>query len=355
LRDSHISFGEIRVSIIFIPHINMQRRKFLKVLGSASPALFAPQLMQASSASFIGPVVISTWAPNVKANAEAWRALSSGQNALDAVHQGVMVPESDPDDNSVGYGGLPDRDGSVTLDACIMDHLGNIGAVMGLEHIKHPISVARKVMEETPHVQLVGEGALKFALEKGFQKENLLTEKSKDSWESWLKKSNYDPLQSIREIEKRIRENHDTIGMLAIDAEQRISGACSTSGMAFKIHGRVGDSSIIGAGLYVNNRIGAATATGVGEDVVRICGAHTIVEMMRQGYEPKEACRIALERLIELKGEDYARKTQIGFIALNKSGEVGCYSMLPEFTMAVRDAESEYVIQADSIFSKELK
>jgi len=333
----------------------MQRRKFLKVLGSASPMLFAPQLVQANSTSFMGPVVISTWAPNVKANAEAWRVLSDGLNALDAVHQGVMVPEADPNDMSVGYGGLPDRDGKVTLDACIMDHQGNIGSVMGLESIMHPISVARKVMENTPHVQLVGDGALQFALQMGFQKEDLLTQKSKDAWEKWLVESKYDPLHSIHEIEKRIRENHDTIGMLAIDSEQRISGACSTSGMAYKIHGRVGDSPIIGAGLYVNNRIGAATATGVGEDVVRICGAHTIVEMMRQGYEPKEACRIALERLIELKGEDYARKTQIGFIALNKSGEIGCYSMLPDFTMAVRDTEAEYVVQADSIFSKELK
>ncbi|MBL7752976.1 MAG: N(4)-(beta-N-acetylglucosaminyl)-L-asparaginase [Chitinophagaceae bacterium] len=328
----------------------MQRRRFIQLLSAGTPALLSSDLLNAKSTSDSGPVVISTWEPNTKANETAWNTLQQTQNTLDAVHQGVMIPEADPEDTSVGYGGLPDRDGKVTLDACIMDHLGNIGSVMGLEQIRHASSVARLVMEKTPHVQLVGEGALQFALDNGFKAENLLTEKAEKAWKEWLKTSNYDPLHTVHEIEKRIEKNHDTIGMLAMNSTGDISGACSTSGMAFKMRGRVGDSPIIGSGLYVNNKIGAATATGVGEEVVRICGAHTIVEAMRYGYTPQQACKLALERLIELKGEKHAQTIQIGFIALHKSGEIGCYSMLPNFTMAVRDQEGAYVIKAKSIF-----
>src|SRR5699024_6667253 len=189
---------------------------------------------------------------------------------------------SDPDERSVGYGGRPDRDGKVTLDACIMDENANIGSVAALEHIKHPISVARAVMEKTPHVMLVGEGALEFALANGFKKENLLTEKSKKEWEEWLKTSEYKPVVNI--------ENHDTIGMLALDASGNLSGACTTSGMAYKMHGRVGDSPIIGAGLFVDNEVGAATSTGDGEEVIRTVGSHLVVELMRQGNSPQEAC-----------------------------------------------------------------
>jgi len=295
-------------------------------------------------------VVISTWAGNTKANEQAWKQLLLNNNALDAVHQGVMVPEADPEDMSVGYGGLPDRDGIVTLDACIMDHLGNIGAVMAIEHIIHASSVARLVMEKTPHVQIVGDGALQFALENGFKKENLLTEKSRKAWQEWLKTSKYNPMTTMDEIQKSIEKNHDTIGMLAINSTQNISGACSTSGMAYKLHGRVGDSPIIGAGLYVDNEIGAATATGVGEEVVRICGSHTVVEAMRYGKSPEEACRIAIERLVKIKGEAYCKKVQIGFIALNKKGDIGCYSLVPNFTMAVRDENGSRVVQSKSIF-----
>jgi N4-(beta-N-acetylglucosaminyl)-L-asparaginase len=294
--------------------------------------------------------VISTWEPNTKANHVAWKVLKSNGSALDAVHQGVMVPEADPEDMSVGYGGLPDRDGKVTLDACIMDHQGNIGAVMGLEEIMHAISIARLVMEKTPHVQLVGDGALQFALENGFKRQNLLTPKSEKAWKKWLEKSQYNPLTTVEAIEERIKNNHDTIGMLALDSNRNLSGACTTSGMAYKLHGRVGDSSIIGAGLYVDNSVGAASATGVGEDVVRICGSHTIVEAMRYGKSPEVACKIALERLIQMKGEQYARKTQIGFIAINKQGEVGCYSMMPNFTMAVEDSMGSRIIKAKSIY-----
>ena len=328
----------------------MNRRNFVKLI-SATPLIGASSWALANENENSTPTVISTWEPNKKANEKAWEVLQKNGTALDAVHQGVMIPEADPEDQSVGYGGLPDRDGVVTLDACIMDHQANIGAVMGLEQIMHAISVARLVMEKTPHVQLVGRGALEFALLNGFKKQNLLTPKAEKIWRKWLTKSKYDPMITVREIEKRIKENHDTIGMIALDNNQNLSGACSTSGMAFKLPGRVGDSPIIGAGLYVDNEIGAATATGVGEEVVRICGSHTIVEAMRYGKSPKEACKIAIERLIKIKG-DKANTIQIGFIAINKSGETGCYSMLPSFTMAVRNGNGVSIQNADYFFEE---
>lgn len=268
------------------------RRRFLQTTGLGSLTLLFQQA-NAQNAAKGNPVVLSTWAPNVKANAAAWKVLSGGGPALDAVEQGVWVPEADPLDQSVGYGGLPDRDGRVTLDACIMDEAGNCGAVMALEHILHPISVARLVMEKTPHVQLVGEGALAFALANGFKKENLLTPEAEKAWREWLKTAKYNPQESIDILNKQAKDrmpgninNHDTIGMVALDAAGNLSGACTTSGMAFKMQGRVGDSPIIGAGLFVDNEVGAATATGVGEEVVKICGSHTVVEYMRQGLSP---------------------------------------------------------------------
>lgn len=328
----------------------MNRRKFVQTIGALAPALTIAKSLQAEDENDTGnPIVISTWSGNTKANETAWDALIRNRSALDAVHQGVMVPEADPEDMSVGLGGLPDRDGIVTLDACIMDHQGNIGAVMALENIVHAISVARLVMEKTPHVQIVGDGALQFALEQGFTKENLLTEKSLQAWKEWLKKSEYNPMTTVEEIEKRIEKNHDTIGMLGLDNFNNLSGACTTSGMAYKLHGRVGDSPIIGAGLYVDNEIGAATATGVGEEVVRICGSHTVVEAMRYGKSPEEACKVALERLLKMKGEEYCKKVQIGFIALNKKGETGCYSLMPNFTMALRDRSGSRVIKSKSL------
>lgn len=270
---------------------------------------------------------------------------------MDAVEKGVQVPEADPNDTSVGYGGLPDRDGKVTLDSCIMDEHANCGAVMALEYIKHPISVARMVMEKTPHVQLVGEGALQFALANGFKKENLLTKESEKIWREWLKTSKYDPQTTIQYINSRDGSrkmiNHDTIGMVAMDANDNISGACTTSGLAFKMHGRVGDSPIIGAGLFVDNEIGAATSTGVGEEVVRICGSHTVVELMRQGMSPEEACKKTVERIIKIK-KDKVKDLQVGFLALNKKGEFGACAIQKGFTYCVTTNEGTKVY--DSMF-----
>ena len=336
------------------------RRKFLQHSAIGSATLLLGKKIFSSQPDYLqvkdNPIVVSTWAPNVKANAEAWTVLSAGGSALDAVHKGVQVPESDPEDTSVGYGGLPDRDGRVTLDSCIMDEHGNCGAVMCLEHIMHPISVARLVMEKTPHVILVGEGALRFALANGFKKENLLTASSEKAWKEWLKTSNYNPMITPEGLMERNKQNvpgqlnnHDTIGMIAMDAKGNLSGACTTSGLAYKMHGRVGDSPVIGAGLYVDNEIGAATSTGVGEEVIRIVGSHLVVELMRQGLKPEAACKAAVERIIK-KNSSRARGLQVGFIALNKKGEYGAYSLQKNFTIAVRSKKEEKTHQVKSIF-----
>lgn len=283
------------------------------------------------------PMVLSTWNHGLAANEAAWKVLSAGGRALDAVEKGVMVSEEDPKVSSVGKGGRPDRDGRVTLDACIMDDSGRCGSVAFLEHIVHPISVARLVMEKTPHVMLVGEGALKFALNQGFKKESLLTPESEKAWKEWMKTSNYQPVINI--------ENHDTIGMVAMDAEGNLSGACTTSGLAWKMNGRVGDSPIIGAGLYVDNEVGAACATGVGETVIRKCGSFLIVELMRQGVAPTDACKEAVERII--KQEKNLKDLQVGFLAINKNGVTGAYAIQPGFNYAMNDGSGNRMIDSD--------
>lgn len=314
------------------------RRNFLKKLGIATAAialnpLEAKNLLLTAKPNKIAnkPIVISTWNFGLKANEAAWKVLNTGGRALDAVEMGVRVTEADPNERSVGYGGRPDRDGHVTLDACIMDENANCGSVACLEHIMHPISVARLVMEKTPHVMLVADGALEFALSQGFKKMNLLTPKSEKEWKEWLKTSKYKPIANI--------ENHDTIGMLAIDAKGNLSGACTTSGMAFKMHGRVGDSPIIGAGLYVDNEVGGATSTGDGEETIRVVGSHMVVEQMRLGKSAQEACEEAVDRVIELakRRKKDTTNMQVGFLALNKNGEVGAFCIQKGFTYAVYD------------------
>jgi L-asparaginase/N4-(beta-N-acetylglucosaminyl)-L-asparaginase len=304
------------------------RRDFLKIAGSTAVAAIASSSVAGSKNTKKSrknlPVVISTWKHGIPANAVAWKILESGGTALDAVEQGVRVPEADPEVTSVGYGGFPDRDGNVTLDACIMDHDGNCGAVTFVQGIMHPISLARMVMERTPHIMLSGRGAEDFALANGFKKENLLTEDARLKWLEWLKSNKYNPID---------RNNHDTIGMLAIDKSGNISGACTTSGLAWKLHGRVGDSPIIGAGLFVDNEIGGASATGKGESVIKIAGSHLIVELMRQGYSPKDACKEAVNRIVK-KQKDYM-DFQVGFIAINKNGETGHYAIHKEFDVAI--------------------
>ena len=281
------------------------------------------------------PMVISTWKHGLAANEAAMKVLKKGGKAIDAVELGVKVPEADPECMSVGLGGLPDREGNVTLDACIMDETGNCGSVSFLQHIKHPISVARKVMDETPHVMLSGEGALKFALEKGFSKEVLLTEKAKKKWKEWLVNSEYQPIINV--------ENHDTIGLLALDQNGDISGACTTSGLSWKMHGRVGDSPIIGAGMFVDNEVGGCCATGVGEAVLKTLGSFLIVELMRQGASPQEACEEGISRII--KNQNY-KDMQIGYLAINKKGEHGSYAVHPWFNYALHQGGKNQMIDS---------
>ena len=318
--------------------MNNNRRSFIKKLGIATAALavnpldlMAAELPEPTVTTANKPIVLSTWNFGLKANEEAWTILGKGGKALDAVEKGVRLVELDPKERSVGYGGRPDRDGRVTLDACIMDENYNIGSVACLEHVKNPISVARAVMEKTPHVMLVGDGALQFALSQGFKKENLLTPESEKEWKEWLKTSQYKPIANI--------ENHDTIGMIALDAQGNLSGACTTSGMAFKMHGRVGDSPIIGAGLFVDNEVGAATATGHGEEVIRTVGTHLVVELMRQGRNPQEACKEAVDRIVKIaqRRNKNLKDIQVGFIAINKNGEYGSYCIQDGFNFAVYD------------------
>jgi N4-(beta-N-acetylglucosaminyl)-L-asparaginase len=272
------------------------------------------------------PAVMSTWNFGLAANTIAWGFIMQGKSALDAVEQGVRHTEADPSITSVGYGGLPDSSGHVTLDACIMNHKGDCGSVVFMEHIMHPVSVARRVMEFTPHVMLAGQGALDFALSQGFTKQDLLTPGSLKAWQEWKKKQASLP---------QTPQNHDTIGMLAMDKDGNISGACSTSGLAFKMPGRIGDSPLIGAGLYVDNAVGAATATGTGEMIIRVAGSFLIVELMRQGMEPSAACKEAVKR-IALQHPGKLQDIQAGFVALRKDGMYGGFGMRKnEFQYAV--------------------
>jgi N4-(beta-N-acetylglucosaminyl)-L-asparaginase len=291
------------------------------------------------------PIVLSTWFNQSLANEDAWSILKDGGSAIDAVEKGVQVAENDKENCCVGLSGNPDRTGKVTLDACIMDHLHNIGSVAAIERIKNPIRVARMVMERTPHVMLVGQGAQDFAVSQGFilEKEEL-SDHALKAFQNYQRtnEENFINIEKNKAAEKNKPDlfnvngfNHDTIGMIALDAHGNLSGACTTSGMGFKMRGRVGDSPIIGAGLYVDNEIGAATATGHGEEVIRISGSHLVVEFMRQGYSPELACKKAVER-IQKHTPRSLKKLQIGFIALNKKGEFGAYSLQEGFDYGVR-------------------
>ena len=291
--------------------------------------------------------VVSTWDFGVAANQAAWKILGAGGRALDAVEAGAKIPEADLKNHSVGRAGYPDRDGHVSLDASIMDGDGRCGAVAGLEHIAHPISVARAVMEKTPHVLLVGDGALQFALEQGFTREELLTPEAEQAWREWQKSAQYKPVVNgeVRsygagDAKPGGKDNHDTLGMLALDGLGNLAGACTTSGMAWKLHGRVGDSPIVGAGLYVDNDVGGATSTGVGEEVIRNAGSFLVVELMRNGRTPQHACREAVMRIAK-RNPKQAKEIQVGFLAMNRHGEVGAFALQKDFSYAVCDAQRQ--------------
>ena len=340
--------------------MSIARRRLLQLGGLGLGSLFTGRVLAGTRRAAAGhrPLVISTWEAGINANKGAWNVLGKGGRALDAVEQGVMVTESE---NSccVGLAAYPDRDGYVTLDASIMNEHGDCGSVAFLERIKHPISVARAVMEKTPHVMLVGAGAQQFAVEQGFPLEDgKLSEDAKGAYEKWLQKSEYKPQANIENSKGTAFSplrldngdwNHDTIGMVALDANGNLSGSCTTSGMAFKVRGRVGDSPIIGAGLYVDNEVGAATSTGVGEEVIRIVGSHLVVELMRQGADPETACKKAVERIVA-RNPAAAKQVQVGFLAMNKKGEYGAYALQEGFTYAVRSGKEEKIFPAKHIF-----
>lgn len=339
----------------------MNRRKFLHLSALTAPLLAAKQTLANNFEGTTRPIVVSTWDSGMPVNAAAWKILSTKGTALDAVEAGAVYMENEIN-CCVGLGGYPDRDGIVTLDSCIMDHKANIGAVAGLERIKHPVSVARKVMEKTPHVILVGAGAQQFALENGFTLESTaLSEDAKKAYAEWLKKSEYKPVINIENIPAGGSKkqngpfapnffedgtvNHDTMGLVAMDATGNLSGAVTTSGMAFKLHGRVGDSPIIGAGLFVDNEIGAATSSGTGEEVIRICGTHLVVEFMRQGYSPEMACKKAVERIVK-RDKQKAKTLQVGFLAINKKGQYGAYAIQQGFVFSVKSEKENQIHQS---------
>jgi N4-(beta-N-acetylglucosaminyl)-L-asparaginase len=313
----------------------MKRRKFLKGTALSGAAIASGATLMSCKEAAIEkptskfqetlkptPIAICTW-NFAAANAKAGLLLSQGKTALDAIIEGVAVEEANLENTTVGIGATPDREGIVTLDACVMSPEGDCGAVLAVENIVHVAALARKVMEETPHVILAGKGAEAFGYTVGFPKENLLTDTAKKAWEAWKVSSKYKPIINI--------ENHDTIGMLAIDAAGDIAGVCTTSGLGYKMSGRVGDSPIIGSGLFIDNEVGGAVATGLGEEVLKTVGSFLIVELMRQGRSPQEACEEAISRIVK-KNKGY-RDFQIAYIAINKSGETGLYCIHEGFTM----------------------
>ncbi len=300
----------------------MRRRNFIFDIFSIGIVSAISTKLRAANLNFT-PMVrsISTW-KTTEANQKAGQMLDKGENALDAAVAGVAIEEENPKNTTVGYGGAPDRTGKVTLDACVMNHLGDCGSVVAVENIVNVARLAKDVMEKTPHVMLSGKGAEEFAISQGYKKTDLLTDKSKKEWKEWLKDQDYRPIINI--------ENHDTIGMLCIDKNNNLSGACTTSGLAYKMKGRVGDSPIIGSGLFIDNKIGGAVATGLGEEVVKTVGSFLVVELMRQGLSPQEACEKAVKRIVSNNSQE--NKFQVAYIAMNKKGEVGSYSIEPGFT-----------------------
>ncbi|MGA0956253.1 MAG: N(4)-(beta-N-acetylglucosaminyl)-L-asparaginase [Flavobacteriaceae bacterium] len=300
----------------------MKRRNFIFDIFSVGIVSAMSTKLRAVNLNFT-PMVrsISTW-KTTEANQKAGQMLDKGEHALDAAVAGVAIEEENPKNTTVGYGGAPDRTGKVTLDACVMNHLGDCGSVVAVENIVNVARLAKDVMEKTPHVMLSGKGAEEFAISQGYKKTDLLTDQSKKEWEEWLKDQDYRPIINI--------ENHDTIGMLCIDKNNNLSGACTTSGLAYKMKGRVGDSPIIGSGLFIDNKIGGAVATGLGEEVVKTVGSFLVVELMRQGLSPQEACEKAIKRIV--LNNSQKDKFQVAYIAMNKKGEVGSYSIEPGFT-----------------------
>jgi len=316
--------------------ISLSRRSFLGTVAGAaalgqigSMSLGAEQLQTNKR-----PLVVSTWPFGKPANEDALRAFQKTGSVLDAVEQGIWNAETD--NGSVGLGGIPNAAGVVQLDACIMYGPGHKGGSVGaIEGIVHPISVARRVMEKTPHVMLVGAGAREFAIAEGLEQGKPVTEKQREAWLKWKAENSAKT------------KSHDTIALLVLGPDGTIAGGCSTSGLAYKLPGRVGDSPILGSGLYVDNDVGAAGATGIGENVMRYCGSFLVVEFMRQGLHPQEACVRTIERIAKMDPKGY--DLSINFVALDKKGRYGAAGTGKDFPYSVAFPDYSEILHGASV------
>ena len=319
--------------------MSISRRVFLQTAGLAAGGFTMADPTTATKDHAMTtdrPLFVSTWPFGKPANEQSLKVFQEGGSLLDAVERGIHVAEADVSNASVGLGGIPNSEGVVQLDACIMDGEGHrAGSVAALEDILHPISVARRIMDDSKHVMLAGDGARQFALAKGFASTELLTEERKAEWQKW-RNDNHPP------------DNHDTIALLGLDGNHHIAGGCSTSGWGYKLPGRVGDSPIIGSGLYVDNQIGAAGATGLGENVMRHCTSFLAVEYMRQGLHPEEACVEAIRRAIA--GDPLsAEKLAINLVALDRQGRYGAAGTGQGFEYAITYPGYSQVLQSAAL------
>lgn len=280
------------------------------------------------------PVFVSTWSFGQPVNDAAVATFLRTGQLLDAIEQGIWVAEADPQNATVGLGGLPNRAGVVQLDACIMwGPTHRAGSVAALEQILHPISVARRIMERTPHVMLVGRDAQQFALEQGFELTELLTEQRRRQWQEWCAE------QAARSAAGP--PSHDTITLLGLGPTGELAGGCSTSGRAYKLPGRVGDSPIIGSGLYVDSDVGAAGATGWGENLMRHCAAMQVVQRMREGLDPMQACRETVARI--LAKDRPTENPSVNVLALDRHGRWGAAGTDPDYCCAVASPQTSFL------------
>jgi N4-(beta-N-acetylglucosaminyl)-L-asparaginase len=342
-----------------MPTQRIQRRQFLKsaaVVGTVAAFAQNSPRANAQERGKFTPVVISS-GNGLQATAKAMELIQAGHDALDGVIAGVNIVEDDPNDNSVGYGGLPNEDGVVELDASVMHGpTGRGGCVASLQNIRNPSKVARLVMERTDHVLIVGAGALRFAKAHGFAEENLLTDAAREAWLKWKENlSDQDDWLPPHDIETRkigkvlkpFLRHWGTINCNGLDLNGNLSGCTTTSGLSFKIPGRVGDSPILGAGLFVDNEVGAAGSTGRGEANLVSCASAMVVEYMRQGQKPEQACLSACERVVRLNKmkrlqDDRGRPNfDVRYYAINKKGEFGSAGIWSGGEFAVNTGEKQ--------------